>query len=89
MAQAIVDPDELLTFASDLFASAQVIRERCAAANAEFMRLGDVWRDEKHRLFAERFEASVSRMRHFADEAEDYADFLRQKARLAEEYLRP
>jgi uncharacterized protein YukE len=89
MAQAIVDPDELLTFASDLFASAHRSRITCAVASAEFSRLGEVWRDDNHRTFADSFQASISRMQRFADDAEDYADFLRRKARLAEEYLRP
>jgi uncharacterized protein YukE len=89
MPQAIVNPDDMVRFASDLGLSAEMIRQHCGATAAEFERLSDLWRDDKYQQFSDRFEEFVGRLRTFCNEADEYAGFLRHKAALAEQYLRP
>ncbi|MEN3335564.1 MAG: hypothetical protein V7641_4929 [Blastocatellia bacterium] len=87
MAQMIVDPEELLHFASFLDTESEHLRQRMDAIHHDLASLGEDWRDDKFRKFAAIFERSTNKLGHFLEEAHEYADYLRHQADVVFEYL--
>lgn len=87
MPLADLHPDELLHFANTLQGSSVRVADVTSATTAAFADLHTVWNDRRYDQFAHSFEESVSILRAFCAEADLYVDFLREKARLANEYL--
>ena len=88
MAKAIADPDELRRFAQSLKRFNEGLAGGSQKLQAQFLALGQTWRDEEHKRFAEEFEALMRQVARFSDEAEKHAPFLLRKAERIEEYLR-
>jgi uncharacterized protein YukE len=82
-----VDPDEVLRFANDLQGASILISGETNSVSSSFEDLREAWGDARYDQFARTFEETIQVLRGFSAEAERYADFLREKARLAEEYL--
>ena len=53
MAKAVVDPAEVRRFASDLKRFNTDLHSQLGQLNARFRQLGQTWRDQEHRKFAE------------------------------------
>jgi uncharacterized protein YukE len=87
MARAFVDPAELRRFAGGLKNFTGDLRQQLAVLQAQFNNLGDTWRDQEHKKFAEEFEQTVRVLTHFAAAAADHVPFLLRKAERIEEYL--
>jgi len=88
MSQAIVDPQELRRFASDLKAFNSGLRDNMTRMHAQLRRLGESWRDQEHKRFAQEFEQAVKLLNHFMGESDKYIQFLQRKAEPIEEYLK-
>lgn len=82
-----VDPDEVVRFANDLQGVSVRIGDETAVMMSAFQDLREQWNDSRYEAFARNFEECARMLRSFCGEADLYADFLREKARLAEEYL--
>jgi len=52
MPQAIANPEDLRRFAAELKQFNNQLRESTARLQAQFVRLGDTWRDQEHQKFA-------------------------------------
>jgi uncharacterized protein YukE len=87
MSRMIVNPDELLRFASFLDSSSDMIQQRKDAVTQELNSLSEVWRDAKYRRFEQIYEETTAQLDKFADENHDYANHLRSKADIVFEYL--
>ena len=59
-----------------------------AALHGQLISLGDTWRDQEHRKFAEAFAETTKNLAHFVEAANEHATFLNKKAILVEQYLR-
>ena len=53
MPQAIANPEDLRRFAAELKQFNNQLRESTARLQAQFVRLGDTWRDQEHQKFAQ------------------------------------
>ncbi len=51
MPQAIANPEELRRFAAELKQVNNQLRENTSRLQAQFVRLGDTWRDQEHQKF--------------------------------------
>ena len=88
MPQAIVDPEELRRFASDLKRLDRDLQGRMRQLRAQLDRLGKTWRDQEHKRFVREFEQTTRDLQRFIQAVEEYIPFLIRKAEPAEEYLR-
>ncbi len=87
MPQAVVDPEELRRFASDLSYFDSTVQALTRRLQARFRRLGGTWRDQEHIRFAREFEQTMRVLNRFMRDAEQHIPFLLRKAQAAEEYL--
>jgi uncharacterized protein YukE len=87
MTQAIVDPDEVRRFATLLQEMAAYVHDRKTHVKSSFNELHSVWRDQKYSQFDKVFEESVTRLDQFLRSAQLYADYLKRKAGIVDEYL--
>ncbi len=87
MAQAVVDPGELRRFAHNLKTFTAELRDRAAVLHGQMLGLGDTWRDQEHKKFAEEFEQTMRVIAAFVELAEEHVPFLMRKAERVEEYL--
>lgn len=88
MAQAIVDPEELRRFASNLRTFHSALGDQISRIQGQFGQLGASWRDQEHQKFAQTFEQTMRALRRFGQEAEQYVSHLHRKAEAVEEYQR-
>ena len=86
--QAIVNPEELEKFAQGLKAFSARLRQDSSRLQGQFRQLGDTWKDQEHRKFAQEFEQTMRTIQHFLQTADEHAPFLIRKAQRAREYLR-
>ena len=86
--QAIVNPEELERFARELKRFNDEIKERTNRLQGQFRQLGETWRDQEHRKFAEEFWKTMGVIQAFTKTADKHVPFLLRKAERAREYLR-
>ena len=87
MAQAIVNPDEVLKFAKKLSRFSKETAGQASVVHGSFHTLGSTWRDQEYQRFAPEFEAAIRAIKRFTEIADQYHDYLSRKARKAQEYL--
>jgi uncharacterized protein YukE len=87
MARAIVDPDELSRFASELKRFSSDLQVQLATIHRQFVKLGETWRDQEHAKFAEEFETMTRALARFVDASDKHVPFLLRKAESIREYL--
>ena len=87
MAKAIVDPGELRRFANDLKRFNGELQRSMNAMQARFAALGQTWRDQEQKRFAEEFEHTMRALARFTKAADEQIPYLLRKADRAEEYL--
>jgi len=87
MPKAMVDPDELRRFISQLEATAAQLREQKINTDARFAQLSETWRDEKYVRFEQVYTESMQALNQYLNRIETYIQFLKQKAARAQRYL--
>jgi uncharacterized protein YukE len=87
MRQAIVSPEELRKFASDLKRFNEELNEKFNQTHARFKQLGETWRDQEHKKFEKDFDQTGRAIKQFLEASEEYVPFLTRKAEAAEGYL--
>ena len=87
MPQAIVDPGELRRFAHNLKRFSGELHTGMAGLYGQLLALGDTWRDQEHKKFAEEFTQTMQVIERFLEAANQHVPFLLRKAERVEEYL--
>ncbi|GIX00907.1 MAG: hypothetical protein KatS3mg111_4239 [Pirellulaceae bacterium] len=87
MPQAIVDPEQLRTFAMLLRRYSQQVREATAAVVQAEARLAESWRDQEHRKFAEEFAAQLTTVNKLLESTDRHVPYLLKKAEIIDQYL--
>jgi uncharacterized protein YukE len=88
MARAIVDPNELRRFAQGLKHFNHEATQLMNVLQGQFNQLGDTWRDQEHKKFAEEFAQTMSVLTRFLESSHTQIPFLLRKAERIDEYLR-
>jgi len=86
--QAIVKPEDVRKFASQLKDFTNVLNNDSSRLQAQFKRLGETWRDQEYMRFAQEFEQATKVFKKFMGDSNQYVAYLIRKAEAAEEYLR-
>jgi len=87
MRQAIVSPEELRKFGSDLKRFNDELKENFGQIHGRFKQLGETWRDQEHKKFEKEFDQTGRAIKQFLAASEEYVPFLIRKAEAAEGYL--
>ncbi|MHC5543359.1 WXG100 family type VII secretion target [Singulisphaera rosea] len=87
MGQAIVNPDDLRRFATQLQQFNNDLMGSMSALHGQLTGLGATWRDREHDKFVEEFEVTMKAVTHFVDATNEHIPFLRRKAERIEDYL--
>jgi hypothetical protein len=87
MPVAIVSPSDLRAFARHLEHSARQITSKKVKVTQLVSDTRSVWKDQKYEHFRKVFDQTVKDLDHFVRLANDYSQFLQDKARLGERYL--
>ncbi len=87
MAQAIMDPEEVRRFATELKRFNEDMQTRAASLHARFVALTSSWQDQEQGRFAEEFLTTMKVLRKFMEVSEKHTPFLLRKAQRIEEYL--
>jgi len=87
MTRAVVDPEELRRFASDLKRFNGELRGEITSLHHRFVKLAETWQDQEQAKFAELFEQMIRMLSKFADAADKHAPLLLRKAERIQEYL--
>ena len=87
MPRAIVDPEELRRFASDLKRFSADCQTSLNGIHRRFVRLGESWRDQEHAKFAEDFERMLLAVAKFVEASDRQVPLLLRKAESIQEYL--
>ncbi len=87
MAQAIMDPEEVRRFASELKRFNEDMQNRSSSLMGRFQALGSTWQDQDHAKFAEEFLTTMKVIKKFVEISEKHTPFLLRKAQKIEEYL--
>jgi len=87
MSKAIVDPAELRRFAQDLNRFNEELHNQMKLLHGRLIALGQTWRDQEHRKFAEEFEETMKVLMKFVEASQRHIPFLLRKAERVEEYL--
>lgn len=87
MAQAIMDPEEVRRFATELKRFNQDVQVRAGALQARFAALGGSWQDQEHEKFSEEFVATMKALKKFIEVSDQHAPYLLRKAQRIEQYL--
>ena len=87
MPRAVVDPEDLRRFTSELKRFNTELRAQTSGIHHRFTKLGETWQDQEHTKFAEVFEQLVRSLAKFADVADKHIPFLLRKAERISEYL--
>lgn len=88
MAKAIVDPEELRQFAQELKRFNLDLQSRMTAMRGRLSALGQSWRDQEHRKFADEFDDTMKVLQRFTEASDRHIPFLLRKAERVEEYLK-
>ncbi len=87
MAQAIMDPEEVRRFASELKRFNDDIQNKASSLQARFAALGATWQDQDQEKFAEEFLTTMKVLRKFMEIYEQQTPYLLRKAQRIEQYL--
>lgn len=87
MPQAIIDPENVRRFASNLKRFNEDLRANMTAMHAQMNELSATWRDQEQQKFQQEFEVALQAINRFVDATNQHVPFLLRKARRAEEYL--
>ena len=87
MSQAIIDPEEVRRFVSNLIEVAHAIRSQNSSTKSHFDNLKAVWRDKKYAQFERVFNETVKGLEQFRKDVEKYAGDLRRQANQVDKYL--
>lgn len=78
--QAIVNPDELQQFAQNLKQFNAQLHGSMSRLQGQFVHLGETWRDQEHRKFAEEFQQTMRVLERFMRTSDEHIPFLLSKA---------
>jgi uncharacterized protein YukE len=87
MGQAIVNPDELRRFATQLRQFNNDLMGQMTVLHGQLTGLSSTWRDREHDKFVEEFETTMHVIAKFVDATNQHVPFLMRKAERVEEYL--
>jgi len=87
VSRADVTPEDLRRFAASLQNYITEVSERSFQLQAQFRELGDTWRDQKYRGFAQEFEQTMRVLNHFLNTAQQQSPTCCANAQAAEQYL--
>lgn len=87
MAQAIVSPEELESFARNLKQFNAQLADSLSRLNGQFANLGETWRDQEQQKFAQEFQQTTQVLQRFMQTSEQQIPFLLKKAALIRQYL--
>lgn len=87
MAQAIMDPEEVRRFASELKRFNEDVQTRASSLQARFAALGSSWQDQEHEKFAGEFLTTMKTLKKFVEVSEKHTPYLLRKAQRIEQYL--
>jgi uncharacterized protein YukE len=87
MTKAVVNPEELRRFATELKRFNSDLKTQLASIHHRFIKLSETWQDQEQAKFAELFEQMVRMLAKFADAADKQAPLLLRKAEKIQEYL--
>jgi uncharacterized protein YukE len=87
MAQAIMDPEEVRRFASELKRFNDDIQNKASSLQARFAALGSTWQDQDAEKFAEEFITTMKVLKKFVEVSEKHTPYLLRKAQRIEQYL--
>ena len=87
MNQAIVDPAELRRFAQTLKKFNNELTERSTALSQHLESLGQTWRDQENKKFADEFNQHMRTLARFIEMNNQHIPYLLRKAERIEEYL--
>jgi len=87
MPQAIVDPEALRNFATQLQRFNEELRDLLTSIHGQFGELGATWRDQEQARFAEVFEETEAMIGQFLEVSTAHVGFLVRKAEAAKDYL--
>lgn len=87
MAQAIMDPQKVRSFATELQRFNTDLENRLSLLISRFSALGDTWQDQEQAKFAEEFSTAMKALKKFIELSKEHTPFLLRKAQRIEEYL--
>jgi uncharacterized protein YukE len=87
MSQALVNPEDVRRFASNLKHFNQELESGMGVLHGQLVALGQTWRDREHEKFAEEFEQTMQAIKRFLEVSNQHIPFLARKAERIEEYL--
>jgi uncharacterized protein YukE len=87
MGQAVVNPDDLRRFATQLRQFNNELMGQMTMIHGQLIGLGQTWRDREHDKFLEEFENTLTTVKRFVDATNEHVPFLLRKAERVEEYL--
>lgn len=87
MAQAIVDPQDVLKFARTLRTYTQDVSYKTSDLHSGLNCLGGTWRDQEYHKFAKELETAVRAIKRLLATGDDYHRYLVRKAEAAQAYL--
>ena len=87
MPQAIASPEDMEHFAQELKRFNDELAGSMTRLQGQFSRLGDTWRDQEHRKFAQEFEQTMRVLQHFRRSSDQQIPFLKRKAQQLRAYL--
>jgi uncharacterized protein YukE len=87
MSKAVVDPEELRRFASDLKRFNTDVQAQITQIQRRFVKLGETWQDQEQAKFAETFEKMIGTLTKFVEVSDRHIPFLLRKAQKIQDYL--
>ena len=87
MAQAIMDPEEVRRFASELKRFNEDVQGKASSLQARFQALGSTWQDQDFEKFADEFVTTMKVLKKFVEVSEKQTPYLLRKAQAIERYL--
>ena len=87
MAKVIVEPDDVKRFARELARFREELGTGMTHITARMNALGETWRDQEHRKFADEFEQTLRVLARFDRSVAAHVPYLIRKAEKAQDYL--
>jgi uncharacterized protein YukE len=87
MAQAIMDPEEVRRFASELKRFNDDVQNKASSLQSRFAALGATWQDQDFEKFADEFVTTMKVLKKFVEVSEKQTPYLLRKAQAIERYL--
>ncbi|TWU54585.1 hypothetical protein Poly51_33040 [Rubripirellula tenax] len=87
MSQAVVDPDQLRQFASQLHRFSEEMKQRSTGLASQMNQLEQTWRDEQQRKFSDEFTSQMRQMARLIQTTEEHVPYLMRKAEQIDAYL--